>query len=134
MLLEKVIALREVKPVNRSSQPAFSQPASSARKTVSGFPGGSRLVSANRSSGMTRPPCQTNSQPFPPNGERGKGEGRADTYAIRSKIALDVPKVSESHARLSDIAAGRPNITLLGSATSAVLITRRDRPPPRGLA
>src|SRR6516162_8810843 len=58
MLLEKVIALRVVKPVNRSSQPAFSQPASSARKTVSGLPAGSGLVSVNRSSGMTHPPYQ----------------------------------------------------------------------------
>src|SRR5262252_6219180 len=58
MLLEKVIALRLVKPVNRSSQLAFSQPASSALKTVNGLPAASRLVSAKGSSGMTRPPCQ----------------------------------------------------------------------------
>jgi hypothetical protein len=41
MLLENVIAFSVSKPANRSSQAAFSQPASSARKTVSGLPAGS---------------------------------------------------------------------------------------------
>ena len=127
MLLEKVIALRVVKPANRSSHPAFSQPASSARKTVSGFPAASRLVSANRSSGMTHPPHQTNSQPSATNGGEetpGRpalravpGGGGAGIYAIRSKVTLEMPKVSESHARLSDIIGGRPNTTSVDSAT-----------------
>ena len=56
MLLEKVMALSAVKPANRSSQPASSRPVSSARKTVSGFPAGSNLALAKRSSGMIRPP------------------------------------------------------------------------------
>ena len=53
MLLEKVMALSAVKPANKSSQPASSRPVSSARKTVSGFPAGSNLALAKRSSGMT---------------------------------------------------------------------------------
>jgi len=56
MLLENVMALSVVKPANRSSQPASSRPVSSARKTVSGFPAGSNLTLAKRSSGMIRPP------------------------------------------------------------------------------
>ena len=59
MLLEKVMALSAVKPANRSSQPASSRPVSSARKTVSGFPAGSNLALAKRSSGMIRPPLST---------------------------------------------------------------------------
>jgi len=45
MLLEKVMALSAVKPVNRSSQLASSEAISSARKTVSGFPSGFTLPS-----------------------------------------------------------------------------------------
>jgi transposase-like protein len=40
-----------------NSQPALSQPTSSARKTVSGFPPDPRLVSGKRSSGMAYSPC-----------------------------------------------------------------------------
>ena len=63
MLLEKVIALRAVYPANKSSQPASSQPVSSARKTVSGLAAGFSWALAKRSSGMVCLPSRIAAMP-----------------------------------------------------------------------